>query len=98
MCRVVVGQACSNTSAIWPAVIDPPSKFSVSRIRRRAGWASAVNTASYASIPAFGSLVAALLLTITIYLAERLNNVKRYLAILLNLLRTDRSILIRERG
>src|ERR1700730_17324738 len=55
MCPVVVGQACSNMLAISPAVIDPPWKCSVTRIRRRTGWASAVNTASYASSLAFGS-------------------------------------------
>ena len=45
-CRVVVGQACLNIDAMAPAVISPPSKFKVSRMRRRAGWARAVNTAS----------------------------------------------------
>ena len=35
--------------AISPALIDPPWKLMVSRIRRRTGCASAVNTASYVS-------------------------------------------------
>jgi hypothetical protein len=43
---VVVGQACSNVWAISPAVIDPPWKYTVIKMRRRAGCASAVNTAS----------------------------------------------------
>src|SRR5438552_270865 len=85
MCRVVVGQACSNTSAIWPAVIDPPSKFSVSRILRRAGWASAVNTTSYASIRAFGSLPVLPLAMLPSYLAHWLSIVQRNLARRLNI-------------
>ena len=42
--------ACSdngkNGAGLSPALIAPPSKFIVRRMRRRAGCASAVNTAS----------------------------------------------------
>src|SRR5262249_1584830 len=48
------GHACSNIAAISPAVIDPPSKCKVTRIRRRTGCASAVKTAWYASIFTLG--------------------------------------------